>query len=344
MNSPINIRLAATLAIAIVTGCSDKHGMLELSGYTMGTSYSVKAVRSNASISLEPLDNRIAVRLEELENLFSTYRKTSEISQFNTYVGNEWFEIPPAFLTVLMRGIDISELSDGAFDITVGPLVELWGFGASNSINMVPTQAEIDSMLKVTGFNYVEVRSSPPAVRRTRPGVKLDLSSIAKGFAVDEISALLDGFSLTSYMVEIGGEVRARGMRADGSHWLIGIENPTSKNGITDRVQDVVYLRDAAIATSGDYRNYFEYEGNRYSHTLDPRTGWPVSHDLISVSVIEQSAMNADAFATTLMALGPELGLQLATRENIAALLILRIDEEFKILQSPAYKTYLENR
>ena len=129
MNSPINIRLAATLAIAIVTGCSDKHGMLELSGYTMGTSYSVKAVRSNASISLEPLDNRIAVRLEELENLFSTYRKTSKISQFNTYVGNEWFEIPPAFLTVLMRGIDISELSDGAFDITVGPLIELWGFG-----------------------------------------------------------------------------------------------------------------------------------------------------------------------------------------------------------------------
>ena len=231
MNSPINIRLAATLAIAIVTGCSDKHGMLELSGYTMGTSYSVKAVRSNASISLEPLDNRIAVRLEELENLFSTYRKTSEISQFNAHVGNEWFEIPPAFLTVLMRGIDISELSDGAFDITVGPLIELWGFGASNSINMVPTQAEIDSMLKVTGFNYVELQPSPPAVRRTQPRVKLDLSSIAKGFAVDEISALLDSSGLTSYMVEIGGEVRARGMRADGSNWLIGIENPISKNG-----------------------------------------------------------------------------------------------------------------
>ena len=344
MNPSINIRLAATLTVAIVAGCSGNLGMLELSGYTMGTSYSVKAVRSDASISLEPLSNRISVRLEELENLFSTYRETSEISQFNAHAGNEWFEIHPAFLTVLTRGIDISEFSDGAFDITVGPLVELWGFGASNSINMVPTQAEIDSMLKVTGFNYVEVQSSPPAIRRTQSGVKLDLSSIAKGFAVDEISTLLDSSGLTSYMVEIGGEVRARGMRADGSNWLIGIENPISINGLTDSVQDVVYLRDAAIATSGDYRNYFEYEGNHYSHTLDPRTGWPVSHGLTSVSVIERSAMNADALATTLMVLGPELGLQLATRENIAALLILRADGKLKILQSPAYKTYLANR
>ena len=129
MNPAINIRLAAILTIAIVAGCSSKLEMLELNGYTMGTSYSVKAVRSDTSVSLEPLSNRIAVRLEELENLFSTYRETSEISQFNAHVGNEWFEIPPVFLTVLMRGIDISELSGGAFDITVGPLVELWGFG-----------------------------------------------------------------------------------------------------------------------------------------------------------------------------------------------------------------------
>ncbi|MED5535539.1 MAG: FAD:protein FMN transferase [Pseudomonadota bacterium] len=344
MNLAINIRLAAILTIAIVAGCSSKLEMLELNGYTMGTSYSVKAVRSDTSVSLEPLSNRIFVRLEELESLFSTYRETSEISQFNAHVGNEWFEIPPVFLTVLMRGIDISELSGGAFDITVGPLVELWGFGASNSINAVPTQTEIDSMLKTTGFNYLEVQSSPPAVRRTQPGVRLDLSSIAKGFAVDEISALLDSFGLTSYMVEIGGEVRARGMRADGSNWLIGIETPTSKNVITDRVQDVVYLRDAAIATSGNYRNYFEYEGNYYSHTLDPRTGWPVSHGLTSVSVIEQSAMNADALATALMVLGPELGLDLATRENIAALLLLRTDGGLKILQTPAYKAYLANR
>jgi len=344
MSLPTLIRWpGGAVVIALLGACAGETEMLELAGSTMGTGYSVKVARPPESLPLEPLGDRIAERLEALEDQFSTYRDSSEISRFNAHVGEEWFEISPDFRNVLMRGLAISELSNGAFDMTVGPLVELWGFGASGTTNAVPPQAEIDSLLDATGFDSVEVRASPPAVRRTLTGLKLDFSAIAKGFAVDEICALLDRAGLTAYMVEVGGEVRSRGKRVDGDDWMIGIENPLS-SGAADGIHDVVYLRDTAIATSGDYRNYFEYEDERYSHTLDPRTGWPVSHSLASVSVIGRSTTDADALATALMVLGPDLGLQLAERAGIAAQLMVRNDGRLEVLQSPAYQAYLNAR
>jgi len=331
------------MIIAMLSACSAEPDTLELTGYTMGTGYSVRVVRPDDPTALDTLAAHIAERLEALDNRFSTYREMSEVSRFNAHAGDAWFEISPDLLDVLMRGIAISELSDGAFDMTVGPLVELWGFGASDAPEAVPPQGRIDALLRGTGSEYLEVRSSPPAIRRTRDGVSLDLSAIAKGFAVDEISELLDAAGLTAYMVEIGGEVRTRGGRADGGDWVIGIENPLI--GTTaDAIQDTVRLRDAAIATSGDYRNYFEHEGNRYSHTLDPRTGWPVSHGLTAVSVIAERATDADALATALMVMGPELGLQLATRERIAARLMVRDGDELEVLQTPDYGAYLDTR
>ena len=331
MSLPTPIRWSGgTIVIALLAACAGETEMLELTGSTMGTGYAVKVVPPSGSLPLEPLGDRIADRLEELEDRFSTYRDSSEISRFNAHVGEEWFEISPDFRDVLIRGLAISELSDGAFDMTVGPLVELWGFGAGGATNTIPSQTEIETLLEATGFDAVEVRASPPAVRRTAAGLKLDLSAIAKGFAVDEICALLDRAGLTSYMVEVGGEVRSRGKRADGDDWMIGIENPLA-SGAADDIQDVVYLRDAAIATSGDYRNYFEFEDERYSHTLDPRTGWPVSHGLASVSVIGRSTTDADALATALMVLGPDLGLELAKRSGIAAQLMVRSDERLEI-------------
>jgi len=322
MSLPTLIRWpGGAVVIALLGACAGETEMLELAGSTMGTGYSVKVARPPESLPLEPLGDRIAERLEALEDQFSTYRDSSEISRFNAHVGEEWFEISPDFRNVLMRGLAISELSNGAFDMTVGPLVELWGFGASGTTNAVPPQAEIDSLLDATGFDSVEVRASPPAVRRTLTGLKLDFSAIAKGF----------------------GEGRSRGKRGDGDDWMIGIENPLS-SGAADGIHDVVYLRDTAIATSGDYRNYFEYEDERYSHTLDPRTGWPVSHGLASVSVIGRSTTDADALATALMVLGPDLGLQLAERAGIAAQLMVRNDGRLEVLQSPAYQAYLNAR
>ena len=196
-----------------------------------------------------------------------------------------------------------------------------------------PSREDVERLLSVTGFSHLQLRETPPAVRRLRPGVQLDFSGVAKGYAVDEVWDLLSEADLSDYLVEIGGEVRTRGTRADGRAWSIGIESP-DRTGVTEAVP----LRDAAIATSGDYRNYFEHEGERYSHVLDPRVGWPVSHGLASVTVIASSAATADALATALLVLGPDTGLQLAVDQGMAVRLVVSTAEGLKVLLTPAYE------
>ena len=324
-----------------VAACAPEPATLELRGNAMGTGYSIRIVAPNSgsTLPLDPLRDRIAAHLEDLEDRFSTYRQDSEVSRFNAYPGQDWFSVSPVFLEVLRQGIAISQLSDGAFDMTVGPLVELRGFAAGDRTGLIPPRHAIEALLAATGFAYLEMRDTPPAVRRTRPGVQLDLSGIAKGYAVDELSRLLGEAGFSAYMVEIGGEVRSRGHRADGEDWAVGIEDPDGA-GTTATVP----LRDAAIATSGDYRNYFEYEGQRYSHTLDPRTARPITHSLASVSVISSTAATADALATALLVMGPAAGLELAVRENIAARLVLRTADGLQVLHTPAYEAGFGDR
>ena len=304
----------------------------------MGTSYSVRIVvpADAPAVSLELLRQRVAARLEDLENVFSTYRPDSEVSRFNTYPGQAWFGVSPEFLDVLELAATVSQLTDGAFDATIGPLVEVWGFGAGEAPRRIPDSEVLDRLLSDAGFEYLQSRESPPAVRRTRPGVQLDFSAIAKGYAVDRIWELLSEAGLAAYLVDVGGEVRTRGRRADGRDWSIGIENPDGSG-----VAEAVPLRDAAIATSGDYRNFFEYEGQRYSHVLDPRTGWPVSHELTAVSVISTTTVMADALATALLVLGPETGLELAEHEQIAARMVVRSTDGLTILRTPAFEAVL---
>ena len=323
------------LAAVILAACAAEPDTLELRGLTMGTAYTVRVVRPSdgLSLTLDRLGEDIAARLDEIEDRFSTYRPDSEVSRFNAHRGREWFSVSPDFLDVLKQGIAVSELSGGAFDITVGPLVELWGFGAGGQAHRIPQRDALDGLLAATGSVHLQWRESPPAVRRTRPGVQLDFSAIAKGYAVDEIWTLLFEAGVSAYLVEIGGEVRTLGRRADGRDWSIGIESPDG-TGVTGAVP----LRDAAIATSGDYRNYFEHEGVRYSHVLDPRTGWPVSHELAEVSVIGSTAAAADALATALLVLGPAAGVELAERQNIAARMVLRTADGLKVLQTAAYE------
>ena len=193
----------------------------------MGTSYSVRIVApaDAPAVSLELLRQRVAVRLEGLENAFSTYRPDSEVSRFNAYPGQGWFGVSPEFLDVLEQAVTVSQLTGGAFDATIGPLVELWGFGAGDAPRRIPDGEVLDRLLSDAGFEYLQLRESPPAVRRTRPGVQLDLSAIAKGYAVDRIWELLSEAGLAAYLVDVGGEVRTRGRRADGRDWSIGIEN-----------------------------------------------------------------------------------------------------------------------
>ena len=315
-------------------------GIFEINGTTMGTTYSIKIFDYASDHNLKFIQNRIDSVLERVNNKFSKYKLDSEISIINKSKTSEGIHLSKEFSNLLSQCFELNKKSNGYFDPTVSPLIEMWGFGASGVRAVPPSDSVVAVTLEKVGL--LNLRLDGDSLFKLNTEVELDFSAIAKGWGVDQISYFLKKESIVNFMVEIGGEVRCSGSNA-GNAWKIGISHPIHQENNKDIIE-VINLNNQSIATSGDYRNYFEYEGNHYSHTLDPRTGWPVSHELTSVSVIEQSAMNADALATALMVLGPELGLQLATRENIAALLILRIDEEFKILQSPAYKTYLENR
>ena len=339
----VSLMLAAALVLA---GCGNSPETFELRGQAMGTTWSIRVVASadGSGVELEPIRERVAARLEELENVFSTWRPDSDVSRFNARAGEEWFAVSPVFLDVLEEAVRVSELTRGAFDVTAGPLVKVWGFGGGGeagfdpggTASRIPDREALDRLLAATGFAYLQWRESPPAVRRTRPGVQMDFSAIAKGYAVDEICGLLYEAGLSDYLVEIGGEVSARGTRADGQAWSIGIESP-DRTGVTEAAP----LRDAAIATSGDYRNYFEHDGRRYSHVLDPRTGWPVHHGLTSVTVIASSAATADALATALLVLGPETGLQLAVDHGMAARLAVRTEDGLTVLRTPAFEATL---
>ncbi len=322
----------------MLAACGNEPETLDLRGRTMGTSYSVRIVAppGDSPVALEALRQRVAARLEGLDSLFSTYRPDSEVSRFNAQPGVEWFGVSPDFLAVLEQSVSVSQLTGGAFDATVGPLVVLWGFGAGETSERIPDPEEVGRLLQATGSAHLQWRESPPAVRRTRPDVRLDFSAVAKGYAVDRIWELLSEAGLQAYLVEVGGEVRSRGRHADGRDWSIGIENPDGSG-----VAGAVPLRDAAVATSGDYRNFFEHGGRRYSHVIDPRTGWPVAHNLASVTVVSPTAARADALATALLVLGPVAGMELAEHEEIAALLAVRADEGIEVVRSSAYQAFI---
>ena len=304
----------------------------------MGTSYAVKLTDRVEPERVDEIAEAIEARLIGLDQRLSTYRETSEVSRFNTYPGTSWFTVSEETVFILTTAIAISKLSEGAFDVTIGPLVDLWGFGPDGQPERVPEQAEIDALLAITGYELLQVRESPPSVRRTRPGVKIDLSAIAKGYAVDALAALLDNAGADSYLVEIGGEVRAQGVKADGADWKIAIESPLVG---TRLIQTVVRLRDTAIATSGDYRNFFEHAGKRYSHMIDPQTGWPIAHQVGAASIISERTIIADAWATALLVMAPERGFEVASREGLAANLIVRSDQGVEELRTDGFAEYL---
>ena len=309
---------------------------LEVTGTAMGTSYSVKVVDAARSLDQAVLAEDVAECLEAVNQQMSTYRDDSELSRFNAAVADQWFGLSPATYRVLKEAERIHEITGGAFDPTVGPLVKLWNFGPGRQpTDRVPSDEQIAEARAVVGMHHVDLRAQPPAARKDLAAVYLDLSAIAKGYAVDQVAELLDAQGMTDYMVEVGGEVRTRGRNAENLPWQIAIERPTNGSRTIHRV---LALRDRALATSGDYRNYFEIEGARYCHILDPRSGRPVSHRLASVSVLSDSCMTADALATALFVLGPEEGLAWAERENLAALFLVKDGDGFVERLTPAMR------
>ena len=320
--------------------CSDQDSSgkrIVLSGSTMGTYYSIKIVQSNlaeAGKSAEEIQSGIKNVLTEVNLQMSTYIDSSEISQFNRYQNTDWFPISKEFADVLSTSLKISKLSFGTFDITVGPLVNLWGFGPEMRESKIPTDEEIAERKSKTGYQKLSARLSSPAVKKEIPEIYCDLSGIAKGFGVDMIADYLKSMGIIRFLVDIGGEICASGKSHTNQAWKIGISTADGNF----EIQKVIPLYNKCVATSGDYRNYFEKDGIRYSHTIDPRTGKPISHKLASVTVIHDSCTVADGLATAINVMGSEQGLIFANQQELAVFLIVREQDGFVEKKTPAFE------
>lgn len=292
-----------------------------LSGNAMGTQYAVNLVAPGDDIDREKLGALLTDTLRAIDDRMSTYKPGSELSRFNASPGIDWVPASAELCTVIDNALDISALTGGAFDVTVGPLVNLWGFGPDGDRSAPPDDDSIAAAQRRVGYDALQADCDVPALRKGRPDIYVDLSAYAKGYAVDRLAEVLDQHGALNYLVEIGGELRMRGHNAKGGNWAIAVEKPAEHSRL---VQTIVHLSDNAMATSGDYRNYFESGGRRYSHTIDPRSGRPVTHNVASVTVIHPRAATADALATALLVMGPADGPGFANEHGLAAYFLVR--------------------
>lgn len=321
-----------------LAGCSPAPELMHISGATMGTTYNVK-IDDNVSIDETALKQEIDQLLITVNKQMSTYDPTSELSLFNQWRNQEPFAMSADTLAVMREAKRLGKLSQGVLDVTVGPLVNLWGFGPSLRPEKIPSADTVKLTLSKVGLDKFKLYENSAV--KYDPDLYVDLSTIAKGFGVDSIAELLKSKGLHNFLVEIGGEMRVSGAKTSGQAWRIAIEKPISKER---SVQRIVTIGNNAIATSGDYRNYYEENGVRYSHLIDPRTGYPIQHNLVAVTVVHPSSMTADGLATALNVMGKDMAIEIAEQYDLAVLLISRENDEFKEYTSPKFDTYIEHK
>jgi thiamine biosynthesis lipoprotein len=328
--------LLIVLSSMLLAACGDESLLptYDLSGNTMGTTFNIMLVAPPSSVDLDALQGRVYEQLERLENIASTYRPQSEISRFNASSSTDWVAVTPEFCEMVAAALELGVATHGAFDITVGPLVDLWGFGPAAMTNELPTADELASARTNVGGDKLDSDCERPALRKETAGLAIDLSAWAKGFAVDELATLLDAASVDNYLVEIGGELRIRGHNAEQEKFAIAVEKPMLNK---EMAYEIVRLTNVAVATSGDYRNYYTHDGQRYSHTIDPRTGRPVTHNLTGVTVVSDSTAYADAMATALLVLGPEDGQALAEKLGLASYFLVRTGDGLEERQTTRF-------
>ncbi|MEQ8409167.1 MAG: FAD:protein FMN transferase [Gammaproteobacteria bacterium] len=327
------------------SGESGKSGeIVRFSGYTMGTSYDVQVVDLPETITLDHASAAVADLLQRLDReIFSTYAPESELSRFNALPVNQPFSASQELFDVLEMAQEIAALSDGAFDVTVGPLVDLWGFGPDPRLppDTVPSQADIEQAQAMTGHRYLQLQPDSRTIIKTR-SISVDLSAIAKGYAVDRVGDYFDSLGVQSYFLEIGGELKMKGLKPGGLSWVPAIEAPTD---VATQIYEIFFSRgeQIAVAGSGDYRNYFEQDGRRYSHEIDPRTGAPITHSLAAAYVIDNTAARADGLATALMIMGVEQSVALANSIDQPIYLIYKDDDgTFSDYVNEAFSVYLD--
>jgi thiamine biosynthesis lipoprotein len=300
----------------------------------MGSTYSVRIAGGPFDAGLEAAARAaVTAALDDVVRRMSGYDAGSELSRFNRHEATTPFALSADTLAVLARGQEVAALTGGAFDVTVAPLVAAWGFGAgASSRAAAPASAALAAPV---GWHRLAIDRGAGTARKALPGLQADVSGIAKGYAVDRAAQALQALGVERFMVEAGGEVRTRGLNAEGRPWQIAIERP---DAWPQQVHRVVALQGLAMATSGDYRNYYERDGRRFSHEIDPATRAPVAHALASVTVVHEECMFADALATALFVLGPERALALARERDLAAFFIVRAgDGTLRDLASPAF-------
>lgn len=326
----LTLTLKCTLLLMLFTlaACSNQQDKqpVRLQGQIFGSFWLATLPDAWTAEQIKLLEAGIEGELEKVDLSMSTYKPESELNQLNAAPLGEWFTVSDELFEVLSLSQAVAATSQGAFDVTLGGLVNLWNFGPEERPESIPAPELLKERLAVTGYQYLELDKEQTAVRRLRDSY-IDLSGVAKGYAVDKVAEWLTSQGVENYLVNIGGEIIVGGERSEGKPWRIGIEAPDAK---LQTLHHVVPLTNESVATSGDYRNYYEVDGRRMSHTLDPKTGWPVNHKLTSVTVIHPSNAVADAWATAFMVLGTEASLNLANQENIKVLLISKQDEAWK--------------
>lgn len=340
MLKPFCRLIASCLLLFSIVACHQETTpeSIRLSGQTMGTTWSVIMLPGPDNIDSNTLTQLLQTRLDQINSLMSTYDPASELSRFNNLASDNWFKISKETARVIELSQEISALSDGAFDVSVGPLVELWGFGAKERQERIPNEGLISENLARVGYRHIELRQNPPSVRKQIPELQIDLSAVAKGYAVDVLAEILEQQGIVNYLLEIGGELRIAGHRDDGKSWQIAIEKPLEEKR---EVARIFALTNTALATSGNYRNYYIEDGQRYSHTIDPVSGRPIRHKLASVTVLDPNCARADALATTLMVLGEERGRQFCEKNQIAAYFLIHEKTALSVYASPAFRLFV---
>ncbi len=338
------MRLLPALALAILlTGClfEKEPDVVRLSGDTMGTTFNITAIGED--LDETALAVSVEATLTEVNAKMSNWDPNSEVSVFSATQGTDPMPVSEEFALIMSAANDVHSKSGGTFDVTLGPLIELWGFGPRKPEDPVPTDAEIEAALGGVGqARLLKLDRSAGTLAKSAPGVGINLSAIAKGYGIDALAEALQEAGIENYLVEIGGDLVAKGQNDQGEPWRIGIEKPEPGS---QTIQLIVPLEDRGMASSGDYKNFFEQDGVRYSHILDPTTGRPITHRTTSVTVLAENAMMADAWATAMLALGQEKGLELAEQHKLAVYFISRDvtgdDDAYITVHSSAFKDAL---
>ena len=332
----------------LCVGCQSQnqiHERVTFDGSTMGTSYHIVVTTGFGTKTSTQLKKIVEQRLKEISQHLSTYIKDSEISRLNQAEAGVWVHVSSDLYRVVTAADSVSTVTDGAFDITIGPAVELWGFGDAKKTSQneppkePPKEEQILAIKNSVGYQKLEIQEKPPAIKKLDSNLKIDVSAIAKGYGVDEIVLLLQGMEDThGAMVEIGGEVRVFGDRHDGSEWTVGIQSPLrNRGGLAARV----HLQDKSLASSGDYVHFFKHEGRSFSHIIDPDEGVPVETDVVATAVIDASCMVADAWATAFMVLDVKESLEIADREALGLMIIRReATNDLEVISNNTFKQY----